>query len=96
MWKNLIKKFDRILLPLLFYYDNFETGNLSRASVHKFGGLHYTIVRIPKAHALFLKNIFLGELFYSSNREIFGDKISFKPIIDELINLKNCGITICV
>jgi len=99
VWKNLIKKFnDRILLPLLFYYDDFETGNPlgSRASVHKLGGLYYTIAGIPKAHASSLENIFLGELFYSSDREIFGNEVSFKPIIDELIYLENCGITICV
>ncbi|XP_018371195.1 PREDICTED: uncharacterized protein LOC108766410, partial [Trachymyrmex cornetzi] len=51
---------------------------------------------IPKAHASSLENIFLGELIYSGDRETFGNKVSFKPIINELIHLEMCGITICV
>lgn len=99
MWKNLVTKFDnKILLPLLLYYDDFETGNPlgSRASIHKLGGLYYTIAGIPKAHASSLENIFLGTLIYSGDRETFGNKMSFKLIINELIHLENYGIYISV
>lgn len=103
VWKNLVMRFDnnngsKILLPLLLYYDDFETRNPlgSRSSVHKLGGLYYTIAGIPTAYASSLENIFLGELLYSTDREIFGNKMSFTPIINELKYLENFGITICV
>ncbi|KYN04985.1 hypothetical protein ALC62_04128, partial [Cyphomyrmex costatus] len=88
----------KLIFPLLLYYDDFETENPLglRASVHKLGGLYYTIAGIPKYYASSLENIFLGELLYSRDRETFGNKVSFKPIINELIHLEMCGITICV
>lgn len=85
-------------IPLLFYFDDFESSNPlgSHAGVHKLGVVYFTIPSIPQKYSSRLENIFLNMIFYSIDRNNFGNTILFRPLVDELKYLETCGITIKV
>jgi hypothetical protein len=51
---------------------------------------------IPTDYISLLENIFLAQLFYSSDRSFYGNKKSFGALIKEFAYLEKEGITICI
>uniref|UniRef100_A0A1Y1N501 C2H2-type domain-containing protein n=1 Tax=Photinus pyralis TaxID=7054 RepID=A0A1Y1N501_PHOPY len=98
IWRNLVQKYpnDKIILPLLIYFDDFECCNPlgSKAGVYKIGATYVSLACIPPELATLLENILVCCLFYSSDRTAFGNKKIFSKLMDELIFLETQGITI--
>lgn len=87
LWKNLKCNYkDKIVIPLLLYYDDFETGNpLSpSAGIHKVGAMYYSIAAMPPMYSSTLHNIHLVQLIYNSDRTRFGNDKCFNNVIEEL------------
>jgi len=87
---------NKIILPLILYFDDFEVGNPfgSHAGCYKIGCLYYTIPIIPLKYINRLENIFISTLFYSSDRCHFGNSAVLKHIINELKFLEKDGLYI--
>ncbi|KAF7998486.1 hypothetical protein HCN44_010894 [Aphidius gifuensis] len=99
LWKKIEEKYkDKIVMPLLIYYDDFETGDAlsPSAGIHKIGGLYYSLAALPRKYATSLENIFLAQFIHSNDRSHFGNKKSFYKIIEELKYLSTNGISITV
>jgi hypothetical protein len=97
LWKNLQHTFgEKIVLPILLYYDDFESNNPlgSKAGIHKIGALYYTIAGIPPSFSSTLNNIFLCQLMYSSDRSMFGNRKAFNSLLEELQFLESNGVTL--
>lgn len=85
---------DKIVIPLFLFFDDYETGNVlgSHAGVHKLGAVYISIACLPPWRAAALSNIFLLQLFHSSDRVAFGNQAIFRPVITELNYLNETGI----
>lgn len=94
-WKSrMAQHSDRIVLPLFLYFDDFEVGNVlgSHAGIHKLGAVYISIPCLPPWRSSMLSNIFLALLFHSSDRVAFGNRVIFRPVIDELNFLSERGV----
>lgn len=100
LWKTIKKYFekDTIVLPLLLYFDDFECCNPlgSKAGIYKIGAVYVSLACIPVDYVSLLENIFLAELFYSSDRTYYGNERCFANLMKELDFLEKEGITIIV
>lgn len=99
LWKSIVSRYEnKLVLPLLLYFDDFETGNPlgTHAGVHKLGAVYFSLPCIPSEYFSQLENIFLFGLFYSDDRVQFSNKAVFRPFIEELLYIESCGITINV
>lgn len=87
---------DIISVPLILYYDDFETGNPlgSHAERYKLGAVYVYIATIPPNKSCRLENVFLAQLFYSDDRSHFSNDLVFQNIIEELKFLEEVGITV--
>ncbi|CAG9773530.1 unnamed protein product [Ceutorhynchus assimilis] len=87
---------DKLLLPLLVYFDDYEPGNPlgTQAGVHKIGAIYFSIGGVPPKFASLLDNIFLFGLFFSSDRVKYSNKFVLKPFIDKLTFLEKNGIKV--
>lgn len=70
LWQKRKQRDERMIIPLLHYYDDFETANPlgSKAAIHKIGGNYSMILALPPRFNSSLENIFLTTLFYSEDR----------------------------
>lgn len=97
-WKSKTDKYKNheIVFPLFIYYDDFESGNPlgSHSGIHKIGAIYFSIACLPPKFQSRLENIFLANLFHSSDLKEFGEQVIFSKLIDELNNLENNGITV--
>lgn len=97
LWKKISSKFDnKILLPIIMYYDDFECDNPlgTQAGIHKLGGIYFTIGGIPPQFSSRLENIFLWGLFYSADKVAFGNAAILNRFFIQLQDLENNGITV--
>jgi len=94
LYKRLLKQFptDSIVLPLILFYDAFETQNPlgGHAGNNKMGATYFSLPCIPPQFSSKLDNIFLTLLFNENDRIEFGNKNAFLPFIKELKFLENC------
>ncbi|XP_032688505.1 uncharacterized protein LOC116852345 [Odontomachus brunneus] len=87
LFKKLQEKYpNRIIIPLIFYYDEFEVNDPlgSRTGTHKIGAVYYSLPCIPPHAQSHLLNIQIALLFNSSDRKEFGNRKIFLPLIKEL------------
>ncbi|XP_053597917.1 uncharacterized protein LOC103578086 isoform X2 [Microplitis demolitor] len=100
LWNNVSKNFDKdqILLPLIVFFDDLETGNPlgSHAGKNKLGTVYTSIATIPPSMSSRLENTFLSLLFYSNDRTTYGNKATFNKFITTLENLEKVGIQISI
>lgn len=84
-----------IVLPIILYFDEFETNNAlgSRAGLQNLGAVYISLPFIPKTMQSKLENIFLVMLFHSLDRKKYGNSV-FQPVVDELLYLETTGIEI--
>ncbi|XP_030762279.1 uncharacterized protein LOC115887094 [Sitophilus oryzae] len=96
LWKSIKIKYNKIVIPLLIYYDDFETGNPlgSHSGIYKLGGVYVKIAGIPPKYSSKLENIFLWGLFYSQDRNEFSNRKVFQSFLNELLYLENVGLNI--
>lgn len=97
LWKHLSHDFhDKLVLPLIIYYDEFETNNPlgGHAGVHKVGAAYFSLPCMPPEARSKLDNIFLTLLFLNKDREVYGNKATFRPLINELQILEKSGLVI--
>lgn len=97
VWKhNIRKSHDKVVLPLVMFFDDFETGNVlgSYAGIYKLGAVYVSVGTVPPYRSATLSNIFLTLLFHSADRNVFGNKIIFRPLIEEFNYLRETGVHI--
>ncbi|XP_031329046.1 uncharacterized protein LOC116160057 [Photinus pyralis] len=97
LWNKVKINFQKkIVIPLIMYFDDYECGNPlgTHAGVHKIGAVYFSIPAIPPQFASRLENHFLWGLFYSDDRNLFGNQTIFKPFVEELQYLYSNGITV--
>lgn len=97
IWKKIQSNFfPKTVFPLLLFFDDLEPCNVlgSRAGLYKLGTVYISLACIPQEYASLLENIFLAQLFYSHDRQTFGNKKVFKDLINDLLFLENEGLTI--
>ncbi|CAD6229255.1 GSCOCG00012098001-RA-CDS, partial [Cotesia congregata] len=100
LWDDRIKRKGNkdIVLPLIAFYDNLETGNplRSHSRINKLGAVHTSIATVPPNMSSKLENICLTELFYSNDRVTFCNALIFKKLIIDLKELEEVSIEICL
>lgn len=97
LWKeNIAPKFlDKVMLPLILYFDNEANKELGSTGVHQLGTTYCKIACLSLEFESSLENIFLLNLFHSTDK-IFGNANIFRKILNELKYLKNIGISIII
>ncbi|XP_031340612.1 uncharacterized protein LOC116168774, partial [Photinus pyralis] len=87
---------NKIVLPLILYYDDFETSNPlgSHAGVHKLGVIYCSVATTPPQYSSRLENIFLTMIFYSTDRFHYGNKALFTTLVHEVNYLATEGINL--
>ena len=83
-------------IPILHYYDDFETCNPlgSKAGVHKIGGNYTVVLALPPQFNSCLTNLLLSEVFHSSDRVQFSNTAVFKGIISQYDILARNGVQV--
>lgn len=99
LWKQLMINYkNKIFFPLILFYDDFEPCNPlgSRAVIYKVGAVYISFSCIPPEYASLLENIFLTQLFFTSDKEFYGNKKVFSNLISDLKSLEDEGIEIVI
>lgn len=101
VWLNMKDQFDIqqdaiFYMPLIVYYDDFETNNPlgSHNVIQKLGGIYVSLPCLPKKYSSLLSNILLFGLFHASDRLTFGNNVVFHNIIEQLNDLQENGIKV--
>jgi len=87
LFKKLQEKYpNRTIIPLIFYYDEFEVNDPlgSQTGTHKIGAVYYSLPCLPPNVRSHLVNIQVALLFNSIDRKEFGNRKTFLPLIKEL------------
>lgn len=97
LWKKILLKYsNKTVIPLTFYFDDFETCNPlgSHTGIYKLGAIYFTIASLPPKYASRIENIFLAMLFHSQDRTEFGNTSTFNILLKELKSLETEGLPI--
>lgn len=97
-WKDKLSNYKETdtVLPLFFYYDEFESGNPlgSHAGIHKIGAVYFSVACLPPENQAHLENIFLALLFHASDIKEFGGNIVFSKLVEQINKLQEDGIEV--
>ncbi|XP_039312881.1 uncharacterized protein LOC120359458 isoform X1 [Solenopsis invicta] len=96
-WKKIVaSQTDKIIFPLVLYFDDIEINNPLRThrTVNKIGAVYCSIPILPIEYVSKLENIFLYQLHNSQDHNVLGNKNIFHLIIKQIIDLQNNGIII--
>lgn len=85
---------DKIVIPLHFYYDDYEVDKDLGPHSAKLGAAYVKLACLPAEFQGSVENIFLASLFSSVDRQDFGNHRVFRRLVNELIFLQNEGIDI--
>ncbi len=99
LWEETVTKHSDkkgTLIPLMHYYDDFETGNPlgSKASVNKFGGNYTVVMGLPPRFNAVLDNLLVCETFRSSFRNEWSNERVFKSMIYQYKSIARDGLEI--
>ncbi|KAG4065943.1 hypothetical protein HA402_000002 [Bradysia odoriphaga] len=100
LWRKLLsveKTNDSTLfLPLNLFFDDFEPQNVigSHSGAYKIGSSYMGLPFLPDDMVSKLEFIFPVSLFFSEDREYFGNENVFKPVIEMLNELYLTGINV--
>jgi hypothetical protein len=81
------------------FFDGYETNNPLgiHAGIQKLGAIYISLSPcLPSKYSPKLNNIFLAQLFNSTVRKDFGNKIIFNKLIEEIKFLEITGVDIVV
>lgn len=83
-------------LQIQLYFDDFETTNPlgSKTKIHKMGAVYFCIRNLPSEYNSALNNIHLCLLFNSIDKDTYGLKKIFEPLLDDLRFLETKGIEV--
>lgn len=98
-WRRIIaesRESQKILIPLSFYFDDFETNNPLGSHKKKIGGIYYTISCLPPQYSGKLDNWFLAQFHNESDYKRLGNKRMLYIVKNQLLDLQNNGIKIKV
>lgn len=98
-WKTIEnKKENRIVLPLVLYFDDVEINNPleSRKGIHKIGVVYSSILGLPYEFSSMIKNIFLVQIHNYQDHKFLGNKRIFQHVINQIIELQDNGIIISI
>ncbi|XP_066583473.1 LOW QUALITY PROTEIN: uncharacterized protein [Prorops nasuta] len=100
LWQKQKSTFDKtgIALPLFGYFDDVETGNSLgfHAKNNEIGAVYVTLPCFPPNFASKLESIILSDIFYSNDRQQYGNAAIFKRFIEELNDLRENGIDLII
>ncbi|CAD6215471.1 GSCOCG00011211001-RA-CDS, partial [Cotesia congregata] len=97
IWQQVAKQYvGKIVIPYYIYYDEFGVGDpfTPAATLHKMGGLYYSIASLPPKYASTVDNVLLAQLTYYSDYKEFKNAKCFCRLISELKHLATKGIEI--
>ncbi|KAK9736438.1 hypothetical protein QE152_g12518 [Popillia japonica] len=97
LWKYILVEYpNKMVLPLCFYYDDFEINNPlgTHAGISKLGAVYFSIACLPPQYISQLDNIFLVQLHLATHHNKFGNASVFKLLLQDLKLLENEGTTI--
>ncbi|PIK54459.1 hypothetical protein BSL78_08672 [Apostichopus japonicus] len=85
-----------IVIPLLLYYDDFETANPlgAKRGIHKLGGFYISVLSLPVKYQARLDNILLSTLVKSKFISKYGVNEVVKYVKDDLQVLSKDGLLI--
>lgn len=99
LWKNIQNSFQgKVIFPLLLFYDDFEPCNAlgSRAAVYKIGAVYVSLACLPPEFTSLQENVFLYQLFYTSDKQFYGNEKLFSSLINDLKKLESQGVDLCI
>lgn len=98
LWKNMRSNCSSTLIPIYFYFDEFEGGNDlgSHAGKNKFGALYSYIACLPQDVASRLSSIIFTGLICAKDKKACTNEDVFKELIKDLNALRTEGLTIMV
>ena len=99
LWKKISSDYkDKIVFPLIFYEDAFETGNPlgAHAGIHKLNGCYTTIACLPPNLRSKLDFIFLTQMYYANDTKNFGKTRIFTKLLNTFKDLETNGIDISI
>lgn len=98
LWKKIASDFpNKKTVPYILYTDDCEVNN--PLSVHAGGsgklcGLYMSLPTLPPKFQAKVNNIFVVQIFQAIDRKIYGNKSTYRRIINDILDLANNGITI--
>ncbi|XP_075168245.1 uncharacterized protein LOC142240420 [Haematobia irritans] len=95
LWKKKITNFgNKIVIPYLLYFDDFEINNPLGSHSSSILGVYYSFPTSPEFLKFKLNNIFIGALFNSVDVKNFGNSKCFFKLIEILNDLQENGVNI--
>ena len=97
LWNSKYKfEKEKIVLPILLYYDDFEPGNAlgSHGGKQELGGVYVILPFLPPHLAVKLDNILVTLLLYTKFRKRSKNSDTFSKIIDEINLLSTQGLVL--
>ncbi|KAJ8673771.1 hypothetical protein QAD02_005033 [Eretmocerus hayati] len=98
LWKTKYLPFfkDRIVIPLIVFFDDFETRNPlgSHSGEQKFRGVYISLPCLPPHSSSKLTNILISSIFHAKDRDAYGNHACFAPLLEDLKYLSETGITV--
>lgn len=84
----------KTVLPLILYYDDFETGNAlgSHVGEQVLGGVYVSLPCLPPHLVAKLSNIFIASVFYTKHRKLLGNNAVFHRVITNINTLIKDGL----
>lgn len=98
LWITIKQKFSGIVIPLIFYFDDFEINNPlgTHRCVNKIGAVYFSIACIPDEYATLLENTFVAQLHKNKDYDKCDNEQIFWKLIEQIIELETVGVTITV
>jgi len=96
LWQQILDKFEnRIVLPLILYFDDAEPDNQSgsHSGNHSLGLLYYFIACLPQYLLSSLENIFVASVFLTNDQKRRNEE-TFRIVVNDLKELETDGIEI--
>lgn len=82
------------VIPLIIYYDDWEPNNALGPHSEKIGCVYANLPSLPEECQSKLDNIFEVLIFNADDRKSYGNKKTFRPLVEELKYLETEGVLI--
>lgn len=92
------RQLDSKLIKVILYYDDFGVVNPlgNRARENKISAVYFSLGNFPSQERSRVERIYLALLFRSAYAKVYGLCKIFQPLVQDLAQLENVGIDICV
>lgn len=96
-WRDIkLRSPNKIIIPINIYFDDDEINNAlgSHRVLKKMGAIYFTISCLPPQFSAKLENWFLAQIHKEQDYKRLGNKIMFKKIKKQLLDLQTNGLEI--